>query len=276
MDMLSLIQVIITFLIALFSIIPEFKSNNRRNRERRTKSDKLILFARRPSIRITSLIVLVVAMAAVTNKLSEQSDNRVNDSIRVRDQKRERQTFKLQRAITDKLDNMGYQYDSINSTLVRLRDSIKKAPETIMEKPLLTCVFNIDSTGFNTEDLVAELRMAGANAKSLTVYTSIAAIDNGKPVLIYDKHSAFANGGSIAKDIIKLNYKFKVTTSGLVSAYIIYLSGNYTDMNKGKYPVEEFILVLKKIICLVIYIKGKFLRPKLFLQKGYLSPSNPN
>lgn len=268
MDMLSLIQVIITFLIALFSIIPEFKANSSRNRERRTAWDKLILFARRPLIRIMSLIVLVVAMAAVTNKISEKSDKRVNDSIQERDQRRELQTFKVQNAITDKLDSMGYQYDSINSTLVRLRDSIKKSPETIIEKPLLTAVFKIDSTGFNTEDLVAELRMGGANAKSLIVYTSIAAIDNGKPILIYDKHKAFANGGSVAKDIIKLSYKFNVTTSGFVSAYVIYLSGNYTDMNKGEYPVEEFILVLKKARLSGELYKGKIPEAKAFFKKG--------
>lgn len=243
MDMLYVFQVLLTFLLALFSIVPEFKANKSRNGENRTLKHRLILFLRKPTIRVISLILLIIAIASANDRISEKSENKVNDSIRVRDQRREQQTFRLQSAITEKLNTMGYQYDSINNTLVRLRDSIKRQPKMLTEKPLLASVFRIDSVDINKENIVAEVRMIGANAKDVMVFTSILAIHNSKPVLLYSKDKVLANRSSIAKDVVTLNFKFPINNISATTSYIIYLSGNYSDMNGVNYPVEDFILL---------------------------------
>ncbi|WP_158798643.1 hypothetical protein [Pedobacter sp. L105] len=247
MEWHSLIQLILTFLLAFFSIIPEFKVNNARQRQSRTAFHKIILFAKKPFVRIISLIFLIVCLFTSSKIMADISSKEVNDEIEKRDSLRKIQTYHLEKAITDKLTSMGYQYDSIKKELIRIKDSLKVAPTIYFgEKPLLATGFTLDTSKNNVDVLNIEIRMAGANAKSINILTSIAAIVHGSPVLLYNKHKAFANGNSLGKELQQANSPFVINSSSMITHYLIYQKGSYTDMNNRSYVVDKISLVVKR------------------------------
>lgn len=246
MNWYSLLQVFLTFLLAFFSIIPEFKANNSKEGERRKFIHRIILIVRKPIIRVLSLILLVVGLFFTTQKIQTINSKKSTDDADQREQKRSRQTFQLQKAITDKLNAMGYQYDSIRQVLVRIKDSVNIAKKTfVSDKPLLVVIFRVDSTGTDSEDIYIEMRAAGANISDVDVMTSIAAIANSKPTLVYKNQRAFANHNVLGKDIEEMHVSLNVKSTKNVTDYIIYQYGTYKDIDNNTYIVDKIYFTHK-------------------------------
>ncbi len=240
-----ILQALLSFLLALFAVIPELKANNSRNREIRKWQHSLILFLKKPLIRITSLIILFGLWYSITRNIETENNDATNRKLDKRDFVRDNKFQGFTTAMNKELKSMGYRYDSIKKTLVNIRDSIKKAPNPIADKPLLTTVLTIDSNIKNNDKLIIELRSAGGNIKKLHMLTSVAAIINDKTILLYNKHKAFANDESLGKEIVKTTYPFAFNNTQAVKGYVTYTHGYYLDMNNIKYNVENYYLTIK-------------------------------
>ncbi|MEO8887555.1 MAG: hypothetical protein ABI367_15935, partial [Mucilaginibacter sp.] len=132
-------QAVVSFLLALFAVVPELKANNSREGEQRRFRHVVIIFLKKPFVRITSLIILFIWLGFITKKIQDDNNTASNKELDRRDSVRASYDDGLRTAITLELKGMGFKYDSIKRILTHIQDSSKLVSQA-REKPLLTTV----------------------------------------------------------------------------------------------------------------------------------------
>jgi hypothetical protein len=261
------LQALISFLLALFTIVPELKANNSKDGESRRFRHTIIIFLKKPFVRITSLIVLFIGLSIITKKIQHDNNLASNKELDRRDSVRASYDHNLRKAITSELKTMGFKYDSIKKTLIHIQDSSKRVNQT-REKPLLTTVITVDTSNRMNDKVRLELRSAGGNIKKLHILTSIAAIINGKASLMYKNDKVFANDQSIGKEIQKAYFDFVILNSQDVSGYLTHTNGYYLDMDNNKYDVDNYYLLTKHPFNSGVLPPNKLQDAKSYFLKG--------